>query len=135
MNHTRLWVVATIFVVIIVVLFAVFAPRARNVVDDSAPRTTTTGPSVALHDVYKKGVHTISGLLQVPNPCTPISAEAVLSNNSGIPSILVDIKSQESYGVCLERKTLAKFTATIVAPPSLPIRVQINSVLASTTPL
>lgn len=137
MSHTRLFVVATILAGIILAGFAFSVPRTR---DSIAPIALAPlppiVPSVALRDVFKKGSHTITGSIEVPNPCTTVQAEASLVGSaSSTQNILLALTIPEDQGVCLQEKSTVKFSTAIIAPARLPIVTTVNGSAATTTDL
>lgn len=121
---------------VILISFALSVPHTRDVAQ-KLPSTdvTTSVPVVILHDVFKKGVHTISGSLETPNACTPVNASATLVGNaSSTQSILVSVSVQSDSGICLQLPTQASFQTTISAPANLPFTVTVNDSEATITP-
>ena len=135
MSHTRLLVVATIIAGIILAGFALSVPHTRDVVETSLPLAPESQPSVALRDSFKKGLHTITGAIEAPNPCTTLSADAVPVGASSTEGILVEISLPTDAGICLKRPVTMRFSTTIAAPASLPIIATVNGVAATTTDL
>lgn len=136
MNHKRLWVVSAIIALVIVVSFMLSVPRARDGVRMPAERIETANtPSVALRDVFKKGMHTITGSLNAPNACAAATANATLVSASNTESILVALSLTEDNQVCLQLSILIPFSTTISAPAHVPITVTVNGTVASTTAL
>lgn len=137
MNHTRLWVVATIIGGIILVSFALSAPHAREVSPIAGPGDTTTStPTVALHDAFRRGVHTITGSIEAPNPCTTVSVDAVpVGDASSTTGILVEVTLPQDSGVCLQIPSPLSFSTTITAPEGLPVSATVNGATATTTTL
>lgn len=137
MSHTRLWVVATIIASIILAGFVLSVPHTRDGILERTPSVATKSiPSVAVRDVFKKGVHTITGSLVAPNACSEVSAEATLVGDaSSTETILVAISMPKDSGICLQKETTMKFSTTITAPARLPIVIRVNDVLATTTAL
>lgn len=135
MNHMHLWASAGIIAVVIVIAFAFSVPRTRDIaVEESIVPTTDIVPTVTLRDVYKKGVHTISGSLETPNACTTVLASATATGTaSSADSILVAIITQFDTGVCLQVPTSVRFETTVTAPADLPITATVNGSLATTT--
>ena len=135
MSHTRLLVVATIIAVIILAGFALSVPHTRDgILERTSSTATLIVPVVAIRDVFKKGVHTITGSLSAPNACTAVSAEATLVGDaSSTQNILVAISMPKDVGICLQKETAVNFSTTITAPAKLPIVTSVNGVLATTT--
>ncbi len=136
MTHKRLWISAAIIALVVLFAFALSVPHTLDVgVNSKVPAVATSVPAVAFHDAFKKGLHTISGSISVPNACTPVSASATLIGDaSSTESILLAVTFQTDSGVCLQVPTDVNFQTTLAAPASLPIRVTVNGSLASTTP-
>lgn len=138
LHPTHLRVAAVLIACVIIAGFLVSAVRMR---DARSPKpaeeaATTTVPSVALRDSFKKGVHTITGMIEVPDACTTPSVDVTLAGDaSSTESILVSISLPEDAGVCLEIATQARFSATLAAPAGLPISVTVNGAGATVTPL
>ena len=135
MRHTRLWIIATIIAGIILVSFALSVPHTRDVAETPAAQRAPSVPSVSLHDAFKKGLHTITGSIKAPTPCTSLSADATFNDaSSTTANIIVKITMPEDSGVCLQQSTDLTFSATVAAPADTPITVLINGNLATTTP-
>lgn len=137
MSHKRLFIVATIIAGIILVGFVLSVPHTRDVpVELLSENVTPSVPSVTIRDSFKKGVHTITGSIEVPDACTTVSAQAMRAGDaSSTESILVDIAMSEDSGICLERATVVRFETTIAAPAQLPIAATVNGAPATTTVL
>ena len=134
MSRTHLWISAGIIALVVFVAFALSVPHTRDVGMKKVQGTAPSVPVVALHDVFKKGVHTISGSIIVPNACTPVSATASLVGDaSSTQSILVALTFQSDSGICLQVPTSAAFETTLAAPAKLPIQASVNGAAASTT--
>ena len=137
MNRMRLWVSSAIIVAVILITFALSVPHTRDVkVAVNMQQETESVPSVTLRDLFKKGIHTISGSVEAPNACTSVNASATLVGDvSSKESILVTISMPSDSGVCLQAPTRTSFQTTVSAPANLPISVMVNGSLASTTSL
>jgi len=137
MSQTRLWVAATIIACIILGWFAITAPHTKDVLEPSLFSTEKKSvPSVGLRDSYKKEVHTITGVVEVPNACTTVSAQSSLVDTaSSTKGILVEVTLSEDSGICLQRVESIRFTTTLTAPANLPITTTVNGSEASTTDL
>jgi hypothetical protein len=131
MTHTRLWLSATIIACIILAGFALSVPRARDgALPPEVPAVPEAVPAVTVHDVLRKGTHTITGSLEAPNACTTILAEASLVKGE---FIMIRISMPQDSGVCLQEKSVINFTTTLAAPDILPIRSTVNGIAATTT--
>ncbi len=140
MRYTRLWVVTAIIASIILISFVFSVPHTREVdTIHSSSIATTTVPTVALHDVYRRGTHTITGSVMAPNPCVNLSVDAVPIPGSTASStqvgILVEVSLPADVGICLQEPLLMNFSTTVTAPASLPISATVNGVVATTTAL
>lgn len=133
MRHMRLWVAATIIALLIIITFALSVPHTRDVeIRSPFPSATTSIPVVTLHDVFKKGIHTITGSIETPNACATVSAEArMTSDASNTESILVAISMHTDANVCLQLPTRTLFQTTIPAPAHLPFTATVNGVAAT----
>ncbi|PJA00903.1 hypothetical protein COX76_00775 [Candidatus Kaiserbacteria bacterium CG_4_10_14_0_2_um_filter_50_16] len=135
MNHMRLWISATIIALVIAIGFVLSVPHTRNVIETKAPASDTGNvPIVTVRDVFKKGVHTITGSVETPNACSTASAAATLQGTaSSTESILVEISLSNDTGVCLQLPTRTTFQTEISAPALLPLITTVNGSLAATT--
>lgn len=132
---SRLSTAATIIALVVIILFVLSVPHAREV-----PRALkqnavpAEAPTVTLRDNYKKGVHTLSGEVTAPDACTRVTAMASIVGDAANPrGIMLALTMPASSGVCLTIRTQSAFSAAISAPASLPISVTLNGVSASTT--
>ena len=136
MNHKRLWISATIIAIVILIGFVLSVPHTRDVREAAPEGAAANIPTVTLRDVFKKGVHTITGSVEAPNACTFASAEAMLQGDaSTTQSILVNITLPTDTGVCLQLPTRAAFETTITAPARLPFTVMVNGSMATSSML
>lgn len=134
MNHTRLWISAVIITFVVVVGFMLSVPHTSDVVRTPTNTAATSVPQVTLHDVFKKGMHTITGSLSAPNACTVVTATAAaIGSASSTESIRVAISMTEDIGVCLQLPTSKSFSTTVAAPVHLQITATVNDSLATTT--
>jgi len=127
-NHTRLWAAAVIIGVIIVGGFVLSIPRAREVADGS-PLEATSTPRIMVHDVFKKGIHTISGSVLAPDACATVSVEASLVGEE----ISLALSVSEDTSICLEVPTSVTFSTSVTAPAGASIRTTLNGVPVVTT--
>jgi len=137
MNHTRLWVSASIIALVVILGFALSVPHTRDVAKTAKTLSMapTTSP-VALRDVFKKGTHTITGSLMAPDACSTASSQASLQGDaSSTQSILVEIFLPEISGVCLQLPTKTSFQTILTAPANLPLFVTVNGITATTSTL
>ncbi|PIR83251.1 hypothetical protein COU19_01515 [Candidatus Kaiserbacteria bacterium CG10_big_fil_rev_8_21_14_0_10_56_12] len=137
MSHIRLRTAAIIIACIVVGGFLLSVPRARDGVQTpAAPAAPPTVPDAAVRDVYKKGVHTITGSIMVPNACTDVQVTATPVPNADTPtSIEVGISWSQDTGVCLQLPTKKSFETSVSATGDLPITASVNGQNATTTAL
>lgn len=137
MSHTRLWAAAAIIALAIGIGFLFSVPHTSDVALSEEPEAAgPTAPPVALRDVFKKGVHTITGSVEAPDACTTASAQAFLEGDtSETARIVVAVSLEGGEGVCLELPTRASFSATLAAPIGVPLSATVNGVAATTTAL
>jgi len=135
MNNKRLWVSAGIIAFVVLVVFAFSAPHTRDLGVKPSSSATESVPTVALHDSFKKGLHTITGSLSATNACAVVSASATLgSSASGTQNILIAVSLQSDSGICLQVPTRMDFKTMVSAPANVPITATVNGSSASTTP-
>jgi hypothetical protein len=135
MTHTRLWIAATIIAAIILGGFILSVPHTHDVMQPegtgAAPVTT---PIVKVHDVYRKGTHTLTGTIEAPNPCTTLSANAALTGDaSSTQAIAIMLTMPEDTGICVQQAVSLSFSATVAAPAETPITASVNGVPATVT--
>jgi len=137
MSHTRLWIAAAIIAFVVIIGFVLSVPHTRDVTEMSQTLLAPAIPEVTVHDSYKKGVHTISGEVLIPNACASINAEATITTNSdasSTPKILVALTMTDDGGVCLQLPTQAPFKTTVSTTTArLPLVVTVNGAVATTT--
>jgi len=134
MTHTRLWLAASILAGIILVIFFLSVPHTRDIPQAATTSEATPVPTkVSVHDVYKKGTHTLTGTVQAPNPCTTLSATATTVVAASTSSILVTISMPEDAGICLQQITQLPFSTTVAAPANVPVSVTVNGTEADVT--
>jgi hypothetical protein len=135
MNQKSLWVAASIIAAVVIVGFVLSVPHTHDVA--GAPETQSAVPQVSavtLHDVFKKGVHTITGSLTAPDACTVVTANATVTGEStSTERIIVAISMPQDEGVCLQVPTNVSFSTTVSALASLPISATVNGTAATTT--
>lgn len=132
-HHQRLWVAAAIIAAIIIAGFLFSVPHTRDIATTPASPGPTT-PSVALRDVFRKGIHTITGSVEAPNACATVAAQANLEGDTPeTRRIVVAVSLEEGKGVCLELPTRVNFSTTLAAPAQIPLTATVNDVAASTT--
>lgn len=125
----------TSVLIVITVLIFVFSIPHANTPGESGPAPLVIAPvvpGISIRDVYKKGAHTITGSLKVPNHCTTVSVESVLDGEP-TKGILILLTVLEDEGICLQEKVERSFTTSIVAEEKMPIRVLINGTEATVT--
>ncbi len=135
-SRMRFWIAAAIIAAIIVGGFAISVPHTQDVPHELAPALVPAqaAPTVTLRDSYKKGVHTITGAVTAPNPCTTLSANTALEGEASTTRrIVVAIALLSDAGICLERPTKLEYAATVEAPADLPIVVTVDGAEATTT--
>jgi hypothetical protein len=132
MIQTRLWIVATIIAGIILVGFVLSVPHTRDILQEKAESPAPIVPVVSIHDVYRKGTHTLSGSVMAPNACTSINAAAsVTGDASSTQSILLALTMPQDTGVCLQVPTPLTFSTTVAAPPNIPLTASVNGTTAT----
>ncbi|MCX6787815.1 MAG: hypothetical protein NT108_01465 [Candidatus Kaiserbacteria bacterium] len=133
MNHTRLWVAATIIALFVIGGFVLSVPHTRDLTVPQAERAIVIVPTVTMRDTFKKGLHTISGSIDASNACVSASAKASFASTaSSTAYILLEIATTDASGVCLQVPTRVSFQTTIAAPSQTPITVTVNGAVATT---
>ncbi|MFZ1075340.1 MAG: hypothetical protein WAN50_03125 [Minisyncoccia bacterium] len=134
--HTkRLWISALILAIIIVAGFILSVPHTHDAGNPPARATQeATIPDISVHDIFRRGTHTLSGSVVTPNACTSISAHASLvGTSSSTQTIQIAILMPQYTGLCLQAPTTVAFSTTIAAPAHTPITATVNGSLATTT--
>ncbi len=136
MTHKRLLASAAIIAFVLIIGFMLSVPHTRDIIQPPAsPSETASIPPVKLHDIFKKGTHTITGTIRTPNACTAVSAIASITGASSTPSIQVAVSLPKDTGVCLQLPVMKTFSVTVVAPAGLPISAIVNGAEAVTSVL
>ena len=131
MTHARLWLASAIIIIVLVVGFVLSVPHTSEVIEKVTTQSKESRvPLVQLHDTFRKGVHTITGSIEVLNACAGVTAE---SSRTGDESILVAISVSEDSNVCLQIPTDISFSTTVPAPANIPITATINGAPATTS--
>lgn len=134
MSRSHLWVSTGIIALVIIFAFVLSVPHTRDIFLKQAPVVATSTPVVSIHDVYKKGTHTITGALTVADACIPVTSSAALVGDaSSSESVLITLSYQDDTEVCLQVPTSVSFQLTIAAPAGVPIQASVNGETASTT--
>lgn len=134
-HHQRLWVAAAIIASLIAAGFLLSVPHTRDIALPEEPKmASTTTPTVTLRDVFKKGVHTITGSVEAQNACAVVTAQASIDGDAPeTRRIVVAVSLKESGGVCLELPTRVNFSTTLAAPAQIPLTATVNGLAATTT--
>ncbi len=125
-SRTRLAIGVLIGIIAFSFFFSV--PRTRDIVESTVLTTAMSeAPDVSLQDVFKKGVHTLTGSVEAQNACANLSVEA-LHEDAGAPEahIRVAITLTPYEGTCLQLPTRMRFSAQISAPAKLPVVATVN---------
>lgn len=136
MSHSRLWVAAAIIALIVIVSFVLSVPHTRDITETSGKSKETPLPTITVQDSYKKGVHTISGSIILPNACAAVGTEAGLmgAESSSTPHIVLAISTIDEGGICLQLPTTTTFkTSVATTTQKLPMVVMFNGTIATTT--
>lgn len=133
----RIWSAAIIIAAVLIIGFALSVPHVRDVGNKpAAAGEASATPMVYIHDSYKKGAHTITAKILLPDACTTISGDAsvVPASASGTPdSIALALDMPPDSGICLEEPATTTLTFTVSAGTGTPISATINGNDASTT--
>lgn len=137
MTHRRLLIAAAIIAIVLIVGFMLSVPHTRDVIRPSVTQSKTNAPPIVkLHDIFKKGTHTISGTIEAPDACTIVTADASLVGDaSSTESVLITISVPKNTEVCLQLPTTETFSTTIIAPAHTPITATVNGSEANVTVL
>lgn len=114
--------------------FAFFVPHA-NKGGEEAPLSIeiqTPIPSVFLTDSYKKGVHTFTGSIEAPTPCTEVVAEGRVASSTP-ERITIAVTMPSDTSICLQQITALPFKVTLSATADATVEVTVNGEVASTT--
>lgn len=88
-------------------------------------------PQVTLEDEYDEGVHSLTGVIRVPTPCTPVSASSILDADG---TIRVDVTVSEDTDICLKLSSEKEFSVSLEAPEEAAIAVYVNEAKAIIAP-
>lgn len=126
-HHVVIGTSVLVAITVCALVFAFFIPlfKARAPVTEEEVRANTLSPEITLDDAYEKGVHTITGSVPVPNPCTTIEPSIELIAST---SIRVDIIVIPAEGLCVQTLDEKKFKLSIEAPETSDIEVYVNGI-------
>jgi hypothetical protein len=133
----RVWSAAAVIGAVLIIGFVLSVPEVRDLgtkLDGSTAASST--PMVYVHDVYKKGTHTISAEIQLPDACAIISGEADVTpgSASGTPDLVnLTLSAPPDSGICLEEPATTTLSFTAAADADALITASINGNDASTT--
>lgn len=133
MTRMRVTTAALILGAIILVGFVLSVPHTRDVPTEKTAVAEAATPAITVHDVFKKGTHTISGSITLPTRCSNVTVTSSVQGE-GSQSILLAFDIPEDTGVCLELPTNTTYSTSVAAPADLPIVATVNGKTASTTP-
>jgi hypothetical protein len=123
---------ALVVIIVLVFMFSIPSTRTPDQSISTALEVSKAPPIVEMHTAYKNGTHTMTGSLEVPNPCSTVSAESTLENTYP-QKILVLLTTLVDEGTCLQEETAMPFSVAQAAPEETPVRVLVNGIEASTT--
>lgn len=128
MSSSRLLAASAIIAAAIILGFALSIPHARDGGNKLISATTASStPFVTFRDSYRRGVHTITGTVLAPNPCTLVSATATpVLNGTSTAGITLALTMPTDQGVCLQVPSTVNFSTQINAPAGVPIRATVN---------
>jgi hypothetical protein len=132
----RKWIVAGIFLGVLVIAFAIFIIRLEEgPVPASGNVVATTADIRDIHfiDSYKSGVHTLKGRATLPSACTTLNATASIAEAT-TTVLRIDLSAPADTDICLQLPTEVSFATTVEGPADLPIDVYANGLLATSTP-
>ncbi len=137
MNYTRLSILATVIVGIIIAVFLLSAPHTRDVKNTTLSTVKLVSvPSIYIKDAFRKGKHTITGSITMSTPCTSLLATANATGSASTTiGILLKINMPKDTGICLQQPLKTSFSTTVIAPKSATITITVNGAIATTTPL
>lgn len=136
MRHSRLWLVASIIILVVLGGFLLSVPHTQEGKELalSAIDTSEQGSLVSIHDAFKKGKHTINGFVEVLNYCNTLSVDTqYVSIASSTEHISLELTLSEEPGICLQVPKRIEFSTTITAPENLPIEAFLNGVETAIT--
>lgn len=130
MSPLRLRAAAGIIAALVISVFLLSAPRAKDGAEVAVQGAPASVPTVTLRDTFKKGTYTITAMVTVPDACS--AAEASVSQAD--ESIVVAITIAPSEGLCLKVPSERRFTLVTAAPQGLPLKATVNGVPAPLAP-
>jgi hypothetical protein len=139
----RVWSAAAVIAAILIIGFVLSVPEVRDLgATKPAALQASSTPMVYIHDVYKKGVHTITAELALPDACTTVSGEADVtpsatpdstSSPQAPDTINLALDMPSDSGICLEEPATTTLSYTATASAGATITATINGNNASTT--
>jgi hypothetical protein len=130
----RIWIGIGIFLVILIVAFALFVFRITEApIEPAAPEPVVVPiTDVSATDSYSKGTHTIEGSAVVPTACTTLSATTSSATEGDAQIIRVDLSADPVEGPCLMLPTEADFSVTTEGTSDEAVKIYANGEYAAT---
>ena len=129
MDTKRLWSAAAVIGVVLIVGFVLSVPQVRDLGARPAPVVATSTPVVYFHDVYKKGMHTITAKIALPDACTNISGQA----SAPTDTVTLAFDMPADTDICLQEVATTTLSLTVAANAGATITASINGNNASTS--
>ncbi len=127
----------SIFIIVAGIIGTIFSSaKVSNDVRPVSIVATTTSPIITLKllkDSYRRGIHTISGAVVVPNPCYVVNARTSLIPSTTPTVIRLDLSVPEYTGRCLELTATTTFITKQKAEKRATITTYLNGVLTATS--
>ncbi len=132
----RVWSAAAVIAFVLVLAFVLTAPHARDLGGRAASALPAPIPTVAVHDVYKKGTHTLTVQVPLPDACTSVTGQTSVvpaAASSSTDTIQIALDMPADSGICLQLPQTTTLSLTAAAGAHANIVATINGTNASTT--
>lgn len=114
------------FAVLVVSGYALFIPQTnKDEVVAPVEGNPEPAPIVTLDATYRRGVHTISGTIEAPTPCTLVGVESAVASSTPA-SITVSLTLTPDEDICVQVVTPLPFSVTAAAPEDAVIAVTVQ---------
>lgn len=97
MKKTYIYLGFGILLVVLISVFLYFLPKEKKV-EEPVDRVTT---KISVEHSFSLGVHTYTGIIQVPTPCHEIFGEAIVKE-SYPEQVDIKLETRESGEVCIQ---------------------------------
>lgn len=122
-----------VLIVVVVIVFFVITPQGgdsdilNDSIDQAAPPALSEISSIVVQKEFNNGVHKISGIITLPDPCYEIESEVVVME-SFPEQVRITLTTPRKEGFCAQVLTDKAFEVTFQASDQAKISAFLNDV-------